>query len=972
MKRILLFLLIIISKTGYTQTEDWYGPASISFYGFICNRPTNDDPLGGDGVSDEVTVHIWDWVAVANNRANFNGMSKIYGEAFLLPDRIKAGTATINGGIKAGDSYYRGGEYGDNDPNILVNSAIVNIFCSQSTIVAILPTIWEHDNGPLAVTPVQDFGVAANRAFGDVPTQQYIQDFSLQYTYDDSNPFGFFVAGRHFGLDAKFAGLFTANKNKLASRPIGLFSNWDYSSELIIMTPKIIKIISDKDYGYGKGILPVHFNEETMGNTFGHGNYILLLKFVSDIKDRNANNPVTYSVGVKVNNIAAGEEYKFRFRSGARFDSLTIKAPNSTANFPTKIVAGQQYYVTQSSGPRNCQLTNFIGTISKDTITIANCGSTAPAPPPASSSNKLGMSYSSSLMSNKERFEFALAGTSERIVIDADHRQVYFSKLFRAGETYSITQTLGPRTCNFSGQNQGAIGNTDKLITITCGNPPLSIFKMNITGVEQGESFSFSDSHGRSFTIPRSGLINLGGYPQGDTYSITQTAGPRQCIITPYTGTVPTTPRTIQCDCKKPVVNTPPPKPTNVYDLVTRSSDNKILNSYYESWAPVIGGKNENEGRYVAFSMTGKGIDGSSGNYRQIYWRDRKEGITKLISKSSTGEEANASSFAPAISADGQSVAFESYATNLSNGDNNGVRDVFVWNAQSNNVTLVSRSQAGTTANSESYEPVISGDGSVIAYTSNASDIVTLGPVFSTPNVYVNTQGSTIFITKDHETGKAVGGYSPSISEDGNKIAFCAYNNRLVKNDNNNLWDIFLWENGKQELKRISMTAAGGERDQGNESSSRVVWPAISGDGNSIAYATTSTNIVNDDANGMQDIFLYNIASGSSKRISTVNSGIDGDGDSPISQGERVGISYDGNWITYNTNASNLGVPKGNIVTQNTETGKIIPVTSFTNGSSARPMISANGNYVVAGCSERYDKRFVSSGIFVFFIDHTK
>ncbi len=88
---------------------------------------------------------------------------------------------------------------------------------------------------------------------------------------------------------------------------------------------------------------------------------------------------------------------------------------------------------------------------------------------------------------------------------------------------------------------------------------------------------------------------------------------------------------------------------------------------------------------------------------------------------------------------------------------------------------------------------------------------------------------------------------------------------------------------------------------------------------------------------------------------------------SPAGQGERIGISYDGTWITYNTNASNLGVPKGNIVKQNTETGEIIPVTKITNGSTARPMISREGNFVIAGCSEKYDKRFSSSGIFVIY-----
>ena len=965
MKRILHTLLLFCCLyNANAQTEDWYGPVTISFHGFICNRPTNDDPLGGDGVNDEVSVMFWDWITVSTNRANYSGLMKIYGEDFLLPYRVKAGTSTINGGLKAGDSYYREGVYGDNDPLILSNYAIINTFCAQNTIIAILPAIFERDNGPLGVTPIQDFGVATRRAFNDDDIRQHIWDFRDSYIYNDNNPYGFILPGRYIGLDAKYAGMFSANKNKLATRPIGLFSNWDYSSQLIVLTPKTIKIISEKDFGYGRGILPIMYNEESMENTEGHGNYIVLLRFVSDIKNRNANNPAANlrSVSVKVNNAGTGEEHKFRLRTNLSLDSVIIKSPNTTAIFPTKIPPGHQYHVTQISGPRSCQFINYIGTISKDTVVIANCGASTP-----SAQYKVGVSYASSLYSNKEKFEFRLNG-GEKIELNSSNPVVYFSQRLSTGQTYLITQVSGPRNCDMSGANAGTIANNDVIVSASCSYPPLSMFKLNVVGVGQGETFSFADNYRRTGQYPFSTLANLGGFPRGDYYLIQQTGGPRQCKLTSNEGIVPETNITIQADCRKPATPIVPPK--NKYDLVTRSSDDKILNTYYESWTPVIGGQNEDEGRYVAFGMYGKGIDGSSGNNRQIFWRDRKNGITKLVSKTSAGEEGNGGSAAPALSDDGRYVVFETNATNLTPGDKNGyLRDVYLWDQQTGQLTLVSRSAAGQTGNGESYEPVISGDGNTIAYTSNASDIITLEPVFNTPNVYVYDvrSGRTEFITKDYETGKAGSGYAPSISEDGSKIVFCAYTNKLVENDNNNLWDIFLWQRGMPKPKRISMTAAGGERNQGEESSSRIVWSSISGDGNNIVFATTSSNIVSGDNNGLQDIFLYNIYSGSIKRVSIANSITEGDGDSPIGQGERIGISYDGTWITYNTNSTNMGVSKGNIVKQNTQTGEIIPVTKITNGSTARPMISREGNFVIAGCSEKYDSRFSSSGIFVIY-----
>jgi hypothetical protein len=589
---------------------------------------------------------------------------------------------------------------------------------------------------------------------------------------------------------------------------------------------------------------------------------------------------------------------------------------------------------------------------------------------------KISVSYGSSLMSVVDKYELQLLESNEKITIDANHPTVSFNKKFKTGEVYKIRKSAGPRDCNFINVTgtidsiaQGVFNNQDIQITFSC-TVPYTIYKANITGIEAGEVFNFKDDHGRTMSIPFNTIMHLGGYPVGDPYKLTQTGGPRSCIITPASQIVvssPNTPVFIECNCSKPL--NPPTPPKDKYDLITRSSDNKVFNTYYESWSPVIGGKGEDEGRYIAFSMYGKNIDGSSGNFRQIFWRDRKLGTTKLVSKNTEGKEGDGNSYLPSISADGKSVAFESYAKNLCESDVNGGRDVFVWNATTNNLILISKALNGGTANGESTEPVISGDGGIVAYTSHASNIVQLTPVYNTPNVYVHhiKNSNTEFITKDFETGKAAGGYCPTISEDGTKVAFCAFTNRLDQDDNNNIWDIFLWQKGKQQLKRISMTELGGERNQGNESSSRVVFPALSGNGEYIAFATTSSNIVSNDKNEVQDIFLYSITTNSIKRVSALNNTIEGDGDSPISQGEKIGISYDGKWITYNTNAANLGVKKGNIILQNTETGNIIPITQITNGSTARPMLSRYGNYVVAGCSEMYDKRFSSSGIFTIY-----
>src|SRR3989442_538408 len=72
---------------------------------------------------------------------------------------------------------------------------------------------------------------------------------------------------------------------------------------------------------------------------------------------------------------------------------------------------------------------------------------------------------------------------------------------------------------------------------------------------------------------------------------------------------------------------------------------------------------------------------------------------TALVSVDSAGTQGNESSFSPSISADGQLVAFASDATNLVAGDTNGVEDIFVHDLTTGQTVRVSVNSAGTQGN---------------------------------------------------------------------------------------------------------------------------------------------------------------------------------------------------------------------------------------------------------------------------------
>lgn len=472
--------------------------------------------------------------------------------------------------------------------------------------------------------------------------------------------------------------------------------------------------------------------------------------------------------------------------------------------------------------------------------------------------------------------------------------------------------------------------------------------KNDITITAKKEAGQVYSKNAFSFATP---------FPDGAKYKVTLKKAPagQTCII--YSGSEGTMPQSAN--------------PLRVcsdytYDHVSRSSDDKSFSTFYETYDPAIGGGVGEEGRYIAFVSASSGFAGTTGKHRQIFWRDRNTGTTKIISTTSTGEEGNGDSYAPAISGDGLSVAFESYSSNLVPNDGNGVRDIFLWHSATNSIERVSIGSDGKESNADSYEASVSGDGNLVAFTSTASNLSEIDKGVSNNNVFLRDLQvkNTTMISVDPKVKKGGNGSNASVSYDGSRIAFYSHTGTLVANDNNGFWDIFLWEKNNPTLKRVSLTFDHKERNQGEESANRIVVPTISGDGNFITFSTTANNMTANDNNTFQDVFVYDISKDTTIIASISTDSNPGDGDSPIGQGEKIAISYDGQWVAFSTKATNLGVPAANIVMHNMSTAENKIVSSVVGSSVGRPSMSRSGSYVVFGIGGKLDSRFPSSGIF--------
>jgi putative cell wall-binding protein len=138
------------------------------------------------------------------------------------------------------------------------------------------------------------------------------------------------------------------------------------------------------------------------------------------------------------------------------------------------------------------------------------------------------------------------------------------------------------------------------------------------------------------------------------------------------------------------------------------------------------------EGRFVVFESSATNLtDDAKGSHRDVFVHDRRTGSTELVSVSTGGEVSDNNAQDPAISADGRYVAFQSLASNLVSGDSNGVWDVFVRDLRDKTTVRVSVSSSGTQANQWSLHPAISGDGRVVAFGSDATNLL-LAPTTGT------------------------------------------------------------------------------------------------------------------------------------------------------------------------------------------------------------------------------------------------
>jgi Tol biopolymer transport system component len=218
------------------------------------------------------------------------------------------------------------------------------------------------------------------------------------------------------------------------------------------------------------------------------------------------------------------------------------------------------------------------------------------------------------------------------------------------------------------------------------------------------------------------------------------------------------------------------------------------------SYAPRV----SSDGRFVVFSSTAAldAAEPATANSRAItnvYVRDTKAGTTTRVSVGPRGNPLAASSYDAVVSGNGRYVAFVSDAANVVQRDKNDSADVFLRDLELRTTTLVSRSASGGAANGPSGQPAISADGEVVAFQSDASDLICSR--CNASNRDINLVSDVFLFYRASGTIQSVStgkqpwmepSISPAIDDTGTVVAFSS-RHPMDAHDDANDFDLFVW-----------------------------------------------------------------------------------------------------------------------------------------------------------------------------------
>ncbi|GAA1546482.1 TolB family protein [Nocardioides humi] len=241
---------------------------------------------------------------------------------------------------------------------------------------------------------------------------------------------------------------------------------------------------------------------------------------------------------------------------------------------------------------------------------------------------------------------------------------------------------------------------------------------------------------------------------------------------------------------------------TGVVDLVSQTPDGEAANRPSQLYAM------SDDGRFVAFTSTASDLVGvlqpPNTDVRHAYLHDRTTGTNRALDRIGLGW-ATANIYGLDVSADGSRVAFSSGDDGLDPGHVDVVA-VFGWDVAADG-TISNRTNL--TPDIRADQPSLSGDGSVLAFTTVAA----LGPgdLNGARDTYLRTPAGTFVFAGPYGAAGNPGG---EISADGRFVSLST-KNVLPGDTNGSTADVAVWERATGTTTLITRAGAGASGDEG-------------------------------------------------------------------------------------------------------------------------------------------------------------
>lgn len=328
----------------------------------------------------------------------------------------------------------------------------------------------------------------------------------------------------------------------------------------------------------------------------------------------------------------------------------------------------------------------------------------------------------------------------------------------------------------------------------------------------------------------------------------------------------------------------------------------------------------DTDGRYVVFSTGNRNSTFPNVTYEAVYMFDRDTSVDTpfILISCDNDAELNGPAKGGCMSAHTDTaytqVTYYSSANNLVANDTNDAWDVFVHNPQATNyATRISVSTSGEQADGDSLNPAIDGTGVYVTFESDATNLVD-GDTNNCRDVFLHnrdTSGSGTFDTSGNilttrisasNDGTQGNGdsYANSISSDGRYITFTSSASNLVDDDTNGSQDVFLYDTEATAGSRLRRVSVNSDGEEGNADSFDSM---VSDDGKYVVFESAATNLVSDDNNGCNDIFMYNTVTAQTFRVSVNEDGIEGNAESCCPSYATDGNNW---FVSFWSDATNL------------------------------------------------------------------